>query len=397
MIQLRAEHQGIDINPKDEKWKKEIKRMLEGSYPGTERDQDAFQHLRASLVARKQLQPGVVLQDGGVLDGNRRLAVLLDLAEKEKTPSHFEYFDAVILPGDIGPEDRWRIEAGTQLGREEKWSYSPINQLLKIKEGLQIFKDSPNKVKEIAETLNGVSEKEVQHDITKIGLIDQYLAFIKKPKAYNEVGGIIERFEEVVNAIETSKKLQWTPQQVKKLKLTLWAVVRDQTMGHLQMRYIARAMGASGKGKRVSLKNEKALNNFLEIECSVDELQSALGDNTEKSALAEQHKEKANDFLEQMQALEVINKPLSLARRARTDLDTLLEALESGGFVSNKDLQEQINSLPEILQEVVGLASKCASRARTLHSKVKTTPAPQKKVKASKRSPSLKNTRPKSL
>lgn len=366
MIQLKSDNEGVEIDPRESTWKSKIWEMLKGVYVGTEGDKEPFQKLREDIKAKLQLRPGVVLYDGGVLDGNRRLAVLLDLAETEQNPSRFEYFEGVILPKDVDEKDRWRIEAGLQIRRDEKLAYSPINQLLKIKEGLELFKGSKNPEREIAKVLYGVPEKDIKKDIIKIRLIDEYLTFIRKPKAYNEVSGLIERFEEVMNALESAKKLNWSPDKIQKLKLTLWAVLRDGIMTNWEMRDIWRAMGASGKGKSAKLKNEKALNEFLDIGCSVKELQEALATNATQSPRASLHEEKAESFLKRMEAFKDINKPLSLADRAKTNLETLLSALENGSIIYRKDPENKLRDLPRLLQEILKIADRCLYQLKKL-------------------------------
>lgn len=58
-----------------------LKRDYKGNIEveGTEKDKIAFERLKEDIDNREQLNPGVVLADGGVVDGNRRLAVLLSL------------------------------------------------------------------------------------------------------------------------------------------------------------------------------------------------------------------------------------------------------------------------------------------------------------------------------
>jgi len=106
--------------------------MLRGQYPGTQSDRGPYENLRSDILSKQQLKPGVVLFDGGVLDGNRRLAVLLDLAATEKKATRFEYFEGVILPADVGAEDRWRIEARLQIGRDEKLGYRRVHPLASL-------------------------------------------------------------------------------------------------------------------------------------------------------------------------------------------------------------------------------------------------------------------------
>src|ERR1051326_9113912 len=189
MIDLKERNPGVEIDPREDKWKDEIFKMLKGEEGESGKDHEAFELLAKDILAREQLQPVVVLPDGGVLDGNRRFAVLKHLYSTEHNPGRFEYLDAVILPENVGSKDRWRIEAGLQIGKDEKLDYSPINRLLKIKEGLNVFADTDDPAREIANTLIGIQKADVERDIEKIRLIDQYLAFIGRSNSYNLLSG----------------------------------------------------------------------------------------------------------------------------------------------------------------------------------------------------------------
>ena len=344
MIQLCADNPGVHIDPTQDQWKEQIGSMLRGQYPGTESDRAPYENLRSDILSKQQLKPGVVLSDGGVLDGNRRLAVLLDLANTEKNATRFEYFDGVILPSEVGAEDRWRIEAGLQIGRDEKLAYSPINQLLKIREGLRLFKALKHPEHEIAKTLYGIPETEIKKDIRKIHLIDEYLEFIGRSSAYNEIGPVIERFEEAVKAVDNARKLNWTPQQVKTLKWTLFGIIRDQSMDNWDMRYITKAMGSvSGKGKRGLLQNKKVLDSLLEIGES-SSLRQDLSVKTATSKAKKKHDERSKAFVDKMQAHENRSQPLFLAERARNALTSLDEALENGAHSHGKEWQASISA-----------------------------------------------------
>lgn len=364
MVQLQAEHPGIEINPREQKWKDIIWQMLKGEYPGTERDIEPFQKLRVDLRGREQLKPGVLLSDGGVLDGNRRLAALLDLAEKEKNASRYEYLDAVILAEDVGAEDRWRIEAGVQIGRDEKHPYSAINQLLKIREGLELFRKNKNPEKEISKVLYGISEEEIKDDIANMRLIDEYLAFIGKTKAYNEVGEarVIERFKEAVKNLEYARKLGSQPPDIEKLKLTQFALIRDQAMTNYQLRDLRKAMGV---GKAAKGKNERALKQLLEIGTKRQELRKALSAKGIKSPLEATVSEKAEEFLTEMDAQKKSDKPLQLVNDAKAHLNQLLETLEGGRLDAGIDSSKLI-TLPVALAEVIKIASRCLKRSKQL-------------------------------
>lgn len=360
MVQLRQDNQGVNIDPRDEKWKKEILRMLKGEYHGTEKDKQPFELLKQDILARNQLHPGVVLNDGGVLDGNRRLAVLLELFSTEKNPVRFEYLDAVILPGDVSSEDRWRIEAGLQIGKDEKLDYSPINRLLKIKEGIKLFQESGDHAKEIANTLMGITKEEVEKDIKKIGLIDEYLEFIKKPFAYNLVSDSMERFEEALNSLEASRKVKMLPAQVAALRLKLFTIIRFSLMDNWEMRNIRVAIGAPGKGQQVKYKNERALNELLKVK-DKNKLSKAIIANDKSSSLTQEEEARVGSFKDAMDALKVSSEPLRLAQKAHTNLEQLMDTLSSGNTKNHKEWGAKTKALQQILQEVSELARKCAA------------------------------------
>jgi hypothetical protein len=355
MVQLRQDNPGVDIDPREKTWKDKIWQMLKGKYPGTERDAEPFNKLRGDLASRQQLRPGVVLSDGGVLDGNRRLAALLDLAQNRRNPSRFEYFDAVILDEDVGAEDRWRIEAGVQIGRDEKHPYSGINELLKIREGLKLFKSKANPESEISKVLYGIGEEEIKEDVQKIQLIDEYLTFIGKPQAYNEVGDVLERFEEAIANLNQARKVGFKPAEFQRVKLTQFALIRDGAMSNWEMRNIRRAMGGkSGKGK-----NERALNELLTIGDNPKKVRAALSTPGSTSPLESQHSEKSEKFLGEMDAQKKADKPLVLAENARSHLLTLLDGLAEGKVVRNADSFKKLKAVPPILREIGQLSQNC--------------------------------------
>jgi len=354
MVQLKHDNPGISIDPRQPKWRDAIWKMLKGEYRGTERDREPFNNLRRDLESRQQLRPGVVLSDGGVLDGNRRLAALLDL-QRRPNPGRYEYLDAVILEEDVGAEDRWRIEAGVQIGRDEKHPYSGINELLKIREGLHLFRGKPNPESEISKVLYGISEEEIREDVQKIQLIDQYLTFIGKPASYNEIGDVLERFEEAIANLNHARKVGYKPAQLEKLKVAQFALIRDEAMTNWEMRDIRRAMGGkSGKGK-----NERALNDLLKIADNAQKVRSALSATTAKSPFASAHTDKAEKFLGEMDAQKKADKPVQLAENAKSHLNTLLDGLEEGKVVRDAESFRKLQILPAVLREIAELTQKC--------------------------------------
>ena len=129
--ELRAKEQQLKhpLDPHDADDKEELKKLL------LELDEQATSLLKADLEKVGQTDPGIITADGSVINGNRRMAVLLALHEDDSS-GKYEYLEVQVLPPDVSPKDLWRIEAGLQLSRDKRLDYGPINDLLKIREGL---------------------------------------------------------------------------------------------------------------------------------------------------------------------------------------------------------------------------------------------------------------------
>lgn len=84
-----------------------------------------------SIRDNGQQEPGVVLEDGLVIDGNRRFTCLRRLARGN---DKYNWFEASILPESVG-KDRETIkclELALQFGREERVGYDPVDRLVGV-------------------------------------------------------------------------------------------------------------------------------------------------------------------------------------------------------------------------------------------------------------------------
>ncbi len=253
MIRLKADNPGIVIDPRSNEWKKKIRdTLMARGKLSDQRDRTASARLLDDMRERRaQLVPGIVAEDGGVLDGNRRLAVIIEL--------NWEYFDGVIIPENTSREDKWRIEAGIQLGRPLIHSYSPVNELLKIREGLMLFRElkakgqdpAPKRAPEelVAETLYGLELSDVQESIERIDLIDQYLVFINQPLRYDVLGERAERFKEAVKIVRAAKNQGWPPELFAKLKAYLFNQILTGNFENWDLRLIYQAIGGDPKSR----------------------------------------------------------------------------------------------------------------------------------------------------
>lgn len=145
-------------------------------------DKSETERLRKDLRRKNQMEPGVITQDGFVINGNRRMAIFEELHADEPT-GKWLFLEAVRLPETIGEKDLWKIEAGLQLSKGKIAEYHPVNELLKIKQGT----DASLSIDEIAAAMYGRTVEEIKEALDRLGLIDMFLEFFKQPANYDVI------------------------------------------------------------------------------------------------------------------------------------------------------------------------------------------------------------------
>jgi hypothetical protein len=371
MLQLKADNPGVDIDPTKDKWKEQIFNMLKGTYKGglfsegTEKDKVEFNRLKEDIKKREQLDPGIVLSDGGVIDGNRRLAVLMDIKEEK-----FNYFDGVILPENISSEDRWRIEVGLQMGKDQRLDYNYINKLLKIRQGLTLFKnikllkgETPEGM--VAKALYGIKESEILFEIERIKLIDEFLDFFNMKEQYYKLTDHGERFIEAVNILKATTNLPL--HQKAKLKAQIFVIIKESLMINREMRDIRKALGGDAKARgRKSNPVKKAIEHFIMHSTDPKNIKEAyINNNTEN--IIKKSKELCNEFHDIFEAETKARQPIELVKDAKTKLETLKESLKT--LINEDDGLEIFNQLIYIRKLVKACTSSIKLPKRKYHNK----------------------------
>jgi hypothetical protein len=155
-----------------------------------EQSRSETEALKEDLRAHGQLEPGIITFDGAVINANRRMAILKVLFEETREP-RFEFLAVARLPQQVDHKDIWRIEAGLQFAKDFRVEYGPVNELLKLKEGLQQGLTADDISKSL---LGRYSAKKVNEKLEILRLIDSYLRQIKKPGEYHLIQRNVEKF-----------------------------------------------------------------------------------------------------------------------------------------------------------------------------------------------------------
>jgi hypothetical protein len=181
-----------ELDPLDQEDAKIIRDLLLNIFP------EKTQTLKEDIRKKGQMEPGVITFDGFVINGNRRMAILQELHKEEPT-GKWAYLEAVRLEPNINRKDVWKLEVGLQLSKEKKADYSPVNELLKIREG----EKAGLTPEEIAAAMYDWSGEEVKKSLERLVLIDTFLSFIKQPDNYELIQktGLHEYFIDVQDHI----------------------------------------------------------------------------------------------------------------------------------------------------------------------------------------------------
>jgi hypothetical protein len=226
----------------------ELKRKLDSAIPEDGKtirqllldlNPDETEGLRIDLKENGQLDPGVITRDGAVINANRRMAILSSLYDETQDPK-FEYLRVARLPKDVDEKDLWRIEAGLQFAKEFRLDYSPVNELLKLKEG----HDNGLSEKDISRTLlNRFTPAKVLEKLAILKLMESYLIFIDKPGQYHTVQEErdVEKFNSLQTHVVTSlKKKGMKESEIAKLLTIAFLLIQKTDLTHWDIRLLGK-------------------------------------------------------------------------------------------------------------------------------------------------------------
>ena len=179
-----------------------------------ESKKQALKNTQVSISEKGQQEPGVILSDGRVIDGNRRFTALRRI---QKETNIQQYFEAVILSFDINNKiDEKKIkelELDLQLGREERVSYDPIDRIFDVYNTIEVQKlMTPEEYKKASGAGN---TKGINKDLRLAKLIIKFLSIVapnENPidKFYLakelKLDGPLEDIERTINNLKKDKE-----------------------------------------------------------------------------------------------------------------------------------------------------------------------------------------------
>lgn len=176
ITQYKSDLQNAAFDTLDrEQYNKTIEGFIIASNPA------AMEKTKNNIALVNQREPGVVLADGRIIDGNRRFTCLRLLHAENPA---FNYFETVILEASV-QEDHKQIkmlELAIQHGEEQRVDYNLID--LAIGAYHDIVETGLLTIDEYAES-TGMSVSEIKRRLEIAQLIIDFLAFMGVPGQYH--------------------------------------------------------------------------------------------------------------------------------------------------------------------------------------------------------------------
>ena len=201
----------------------------------------AIEKTKNNIALVNQREPGVVLLDGRIIDGNRRFTCLRMLYE---TDPDFSYFETVILDdsGENSQKQIKMLELAIQHGEEQRVDYNLID--LAVGAYHDIIETGLLTLEEYASSTNETLS-DVRRRLETAQLIIEFLEFMNTPKQYH-IAREMQVYSVFFELVPLLKRCE-TPEEKEDLKKSVFSNVMMSSFAD-QRKYIrnVKAMMDSG-------------------------------------------------------------------------------------------------------------------------------------------------------
>ncbi len=349
---LKKSNPGVTIDATEPYWKNEMFKLLSGVWEdarygvSTKSERPMFEALAEDIGERGQERPGIVLETGGVISGNRRLAALIHLFQKAQNP-RYKYLEAFIVPSgaQMSTADRWRLEMSAQIGQGRLTKgYEAVDLLLKIREGVGcLMEQNPrggeeSAIKAIANDLARAKE-DIEKELATLRAIEEYLNAIGHPEEWWQAKDSTEVFTEIVPLMEACDRNAMPFEDRSKLKRMIYQITSHDEADYRLIRDIRSAVG-SGRMRKTARTSPTAIRVLLNNAPSSDEL---------RKPTSPKNKVKVKDIIDRFQSEYQASReqeaPLTKAERAESNLRKLVEMLREDKQAKSMHAQDLIEKL----------------------------------------------------
>lgn len=310
---------------------------------------DKIKATQKNIEFQGQKQFGVVLNDGRIIDGNRRFTCLRNLAE---TNPQFNYFETVILNRDYEHSAKQikMLELQIQIGEEARVDYNPIDKLAGIYR--DIVESELLTVGEYARSTNQ-KESEVLKQVELAKLLVEFLNAIKADGQYYiardlDLNGPLVELQGVLNRIKDDDKKQ----EMKYIAFTNFLSQPDKDM----TRFIRNLKGIASSSYLDEF-IEKEIEVAEEVLDSLPEPGKVTTDVIAKVKANEEVKESLNRTMDivsnKVKVTETRNRPNQMLIKALDSIDAIdVNIVRRMTENQREELKDNIERLEELLTDL---------------------------------------------
>lgn len=343
--QYKAQHNGKAPDATDrEAYNNIIERFIVESNP------EAIKKTRNNIEMVEQREPGVVLVDGRIIDGNRRFTCLRKLVSKN---AKFGYFETVILDCNIENSAKQikMLELSIQHGEESKVGYNPIDRLVGIYN--DIISTRLLSIEEYARSTNE-SEADVKKRVDVARLMVEFLEYIHAPYQFH-IARELQLYFPLEELLSLIKKCR-TEGEVVDLKTAVFTNILMQTSTDMSrfVRNIKAVIGTEYQEEFFDEQKEIAAqiaDGLPEVgKISAEVIREVVRKNDVSVQALERSMERA---LTKVKKNEIRNRPIQLAEKATV----FLESIDMHIFLKMNDselqrLTRQLDKLERVVAQI---------------------------------------------
>ena len=298
----------------------------------------------------EQREPGVVLADGRIIDGNRRFTCLRKLsAQSDK----FNYFETIILDRNIESSAKQikMLELSIQHGEEGKVEYNVIDRLVGVYN--DIVATGLLSVAEYARSTNE-SEVVVRKRMEIAELMVEFLDFINAPKQFHvvrdmQIGAALEELPALLKKCKSEDEKE-------DLKIVTFTNLLVKPAGDVR-NFIRKIKSLVSSDYMLEYIEEQK-----EIAEKVINLLPAAGEMNEviirdkihtNDAISEELENSMEKALMKARKIETRNQPIQLVEKATTFLETIdLGILKKLNDSELRRMERQLSLLENTIEEI---------------------------------------------
>ncbi|MBO5700863.1 MAG: hypothetical protein J6S71_00330 [Clostridia bacterium] len=285
-----------------------------------ESNPDSINKTQKNIELVDQREPGVVLSDGRIIDGNRRYTCLRRLSSKS---DRFNYFEAVILDRNIESDAKQikMLELSIQHGEESKVDYNAVDRLVGIYH--DIIETNLLTIGEYARSTNE-TESEVKTRIEVAKLMVEFLEFINAPLQFH-IARDLQLYYPIEELYKLTKKCH-TEDEIEDLKNAVFTNILLQPSTDMTrfVRNIKSIVGSDYQNEFFEEQTEIAAKVIESLPVSAEITSSTIREvirtNNELVGELERSMEKS---LTKVKKNETRNRPIQLVEKATTFLESV--------------------------------------------------------------------------